>query len=402
MLAVDKNFRPLCNVITWMDTRSKKETEHLINKLGGENIYHKAGWRMDESIDAPKILWLKNNAPDIYNNACSFVSTLEYMNYFLTAKNVSDPTNSAIRGLMDINTGTWDGDMLNALGISPQRLPELMPTGALIGTLTKETAQALGLTESVRVYNGAHDQYCASLGSGAVANGDMLLATGTTWVVLAITDKLLYTESHIAPGIHPVKGLYGAMASLVSAGSALKWFKGIIGESYAEIDKNAALRRDSAENVYFAPFVAGAGFPHSGQELKACVSGFNITNDKYDMALALMEGVAFEARTVLAEYAKHGANVERLYMAGRAAQSDVWRGLVRDITGCEIYLTETEDTCCMGAAAIAAAGCGMYENLFDAVKGMAGLSKSEKPDEEQRQFYDKKYQRYLELLNKNS
>lgn len=399
MTAVDKNFKPLRNVITWMDTRSKNQSQYLINTLGGENIYHKAGWRMDESIDAPKILWLKENEPDTFNNAANFVSTLEYVNYFLTGRNASDPTNSAIRGMMDINTGKWDADMLSALGITKSQLPELVPTGSVVGTLTEDAANKLGLSTSVKVYNGAHDQYCASLGSGAVANGDMLLATGTTWVVLAITDKLLYTDNHIAPGIHPVSGLYGAMASLVSAGSAFKWFKNIIGENYKDIDKNAATRQDEAKNILFAPFVAGAGFPHNNS-LPACVSGFDINHDKYHLALALMEGVAFESRTVLEEFARNGANIERLYMAGRAAQSDVWRGIVRDITGCEIFLTETEDTGCMGAAAIAATGAGMYDTLYDAVRGMVRLSKSETADPDRHEFYNEKYARYSEQINK--
>lgn len=402
MLAVDKNFRPLCNVITWMDHRAGEQAEYIRNTLGAENCYRKAGWRLSSSIDAPKILWLKQNEPDIFNNAANFVSTLEYLNYFLTGNNVSDPTNSAIRGLVDINKGEWDEDMLNTLGITAQQLPTLMPTGAKVGTLTEAAAKALGLPESVAVYNGAHDQYCASLGSGAVANGDMLLATGTTWVVFAVADKLMYTENHIAPGIHPVKGLYGAMASLVSAGSALKWIKGIIGESYADIDAGAAIRRQSAKNILFAPFVAGTGFPHT-EKIDACVAGFTINNDKYDLALALMEGVAFEARTVLEEFAKNGTSIERLYMAGRAAYSDVWRGIVRDITGCEVFLTETEDTGCMGAAAIAAAGCGMYDDLYSAVRGMVRLSRSEKADPEQHAFYNEKYARYqkhIEMLSK--
>ena len=116
-----------------------------------------------------------------------------------------------------------------------------------------------------------------------------------------------------------------------------------------------------------------------------------------------MEGVAFEARTVLEEFAKNDISIERLYMAGRAAYSDVWRGIVRDITGCEVFLTETEDTGCMGAAAIAAAGCGMYDDLYSAVRGMVRLSKSEKADPAQHEFYNEKYARYkkqIELLSK--
>ena len=177
----------------------------------------------------------------------------------LTGRKVIDPTNAAIRQLFNIETGDWDDELLSAAGVTRERLPEVLPVGALVGNLTEEAAKALNLSTNVKVYNGAHDQYCASLGSGAVEVGDMLLATGTTWVVLGITPDLLYTDSHISPGIHPA-GAYGAMASIVSAGSALNWYKkNIIGDSFKVIDEEAVKRRDEAKDLFVLPYVCGAG-----------------------------------------------------------------------------------------------------------------------------------------------
>ncbi|MBQ8140969.1 MAG: hypothetical protein IJ038_04655 [Clostridia bacterium] len=399
MLAVDKDFNSLCDVITWMDKSTGEEVAELVSEFGEETLYRKAGWALSTSNDIPKILWLKKHSPEVFEKAYSFVSTLEYMNFRMTGNNVSDPTNTAIRSLMDIGTGSYDADILAYLGISEDRLPKIAPAGSVVGKLTRGCAESFGLNENVTVINGAHDQYCASLGSGAISAGDMLVATGTTWVVLGIADKLVYTPSRVCPGIHPVKDLYGVMATLISAGSALKWYKNIIDTDYSDIDAGAAERRDSAKNILFAPYLAGAGFPHEDREAKAKIVGLELSHDKYDIALALMEGVAFEAKTVLEEYKKFGCEISKLIMTGRTAHSDVWRGLVRDITNCEILITDEPDTCCVGAAVMAAVGAGIYPDYASAASEMVKISKHDVPIAENVEFYKEKYQRYLNCFN---
>ena len=398
MLAVDKDFGSLCEVITWMDKSTGAEVEELISEFGEESLYRKAGWPLSCCNDTPKILWLKKNRPEIFEAAHSFVSTLEYMNFKMTGENVSDPTNTAIRSLMDIEKGVYDKGILEYLGIGEEKLPRILPAGSVVGKLTASCAADFGLSESVTVINGAHDQYCASIGSGAVSSGDMLVATGTTWVVLGIADKLVYTPSRVSPGIHPVEGLYGTMASLVSAGSALKWYKNIIDVDYAEIDAGAACRRDSARELLFAPYLAGAGFPHKDRNMRARIVGLDQAHDKFDLALALMEGVAFEARRVLEEYKSFGCKIDKLIMTGRTAHSDVWRGLVRDITGCEILITDEPDTCCVGAAVMAAVGAGIYPTYRDAVAKMVKVTGRDLPVAENVEFYNEKYSKYIECF----
>lgn len=399
MLAVDENFNSLCDVITWMDKSTQREVDELISVFGEETLYRKAGWPLGCANDVPKILWLREYCPEVFEAAASFVSTLEYMNFRMTGNNVSDPTNTAIRSLMDIQKGEYDADILDYLGIDKNKLPEIAPAGTLVGRLTSECAEAFGLSTDVKVINGAHDQYCASIGSGAVSAGDMLVATGTTWVVLGISDKLIYTPSRVSPGIHPVEGLYGVMASLVSAGSALKWYKNIINIDYSDIDAGAATRRDSAKELLFAPYLAGAGFPHTDRNMKAKMCGLEQSHDKYDIALALMEGIAFEAKTVLEEYKKFGCEVSKLIMTGRTAHSDVWRGLVRDITNCEILITDEPDTCCVGAAVMASVGAGIYPDYRTAAKKMVKITRRDLPVTENVEFYRKKYQKYIKAFN---
>lgn len=268
----------------------------------------------------------------------------------------------------------------------------------MIGNLTSEAAKALGLSTNVQVFNGAHDQYCAALGSGAVHTGDMLLATGTTWVVLGVTDRPMFTSSYIAPGIHPVKNRYGAMASLVSAGSALKWYRKIAGEDFATIDDEAATRTRSAADLLFYPYLCGAGFPHGKPEIRGSLMGLDLHHDKYDIARVLMEGVAFETALTLEQFSAQGMGVHRLMMTGGASKSLLWSQLVGYITGCEIYRMKEPDTGCVGAAMIAAVGCTAFANYEEASTSMVHAELLPLPDTDLPAFYKEKGARYRKHL----
>lgn len=397
MLAADENGEPLCDVITWMDSRAICEVGYLDKTIGKEKIYEKCGWPLTPAGDAAKILWIKNNLPDVFEKAACFPSTIEFVNKKLTGRFVADPTNAAIRQLFNIKCGDWDEEILDAVGISKEKLPTVLPVGAAVGKLTKEAAAKLGLSENVTVYCGAHDQYCAALGSGAVNTGDMLLATGTAWVILGVTDSLLYTDSHICPGIHPA-GKYGAMASLVSAGSALKWYKNLIDGDFKEMDKIAAERAESAKDLLVYPYVAGAGFPHNAPSAAGAIIGFSLKHDKYDIARAFMEGVAFEARSVLEQFENAGMKITKLMMTGGAARSTLWSEIVGYITGCEIYRMEEPETCCVGGAMIAFVGSGAFESYDKCREAMVLSEKLSLPDESLPGFYNEKYERYKNFL----
>ena len=397
MLAADRDGHALTEVITWMDNRATEERDYLERTVGTDTIYKKCGWRLTPAGDASKILWIKKNLPEAFAKADCFVSTLEFVNHHLCGRYVIDPTNAAIRQLFNISTGKWDDEILGAVGIDDSKLPEVLPIGAEVGKLTADAASALGLSADVTVYNGAHDQYCAALGCGAVKAGDMLLATGTTWVVLGVTDGLLYTDSYIAPGIHPSKGAYGAMASLVSAGSSMKWYKNLIDGNFKEIDAEAEKRIENASSLYFLPYLVGAGFPHNRPELHGGIFGLEMRHDKYDIALALMEGVAFEAKEVLLSFKEHGMSIDSLMMTGGAARSRVWSEAVGYITGCDIYRMKEPETCSVGAAMLAAVGEGIFADYAECGKVMVKSEKLDLPDTKRFAFYEEKFANYQKL-----
>jgi sugar (pentulose or hexulose) kinase len=285
---------------------------------------------------------------------------------------------------------------MNFIGVDESLMPRIEQTGYVVGKLTKQAAQELGLSEELTVYNGAHDQYAAALGLGAIEAGDMILSTGTAWVNVAITEKPMFTPSQIAPAKHVVGSLWGALTSIPVAGKALDWFKSIAGEDYDSINENAAKRMESSKGLFFYPYHIGARLPHRLKNAKAAFIGLGLEHDKYDMYRAVMEGVVFQVKLTIDDFAANGAKIDTLLMAGGATKSDLWMSILSAVTGAAIYKSEQPDAACIGAAMIAAVGCGMAKDYNEAKDIFVKSELVPKADKNMEEHYKDKYARYLE------
>ena len=282
-------------------------------------------------------------------------------------------------------------DILEYLEIEENKLPLTLSTGAFVGNLTAKAAEKLSLDESVRVYNGAHDQYCASVGSGAVEAGQLLLATGTAWVLFGVTEAPLFGESKIAPCIHPAGG-WGALSTVTGIGAAFEWLSKLTATPIPELSAEAEKRKGKNDNFFFRPSATGTGLL-IGQSKGAHVSGFSIGHDKYDIALALMEGAAFETALVIEEYKKSGmGDISSITMSGGATASAFWQSLIADVTGLDVYASTQTDSPALGAAIIAAA-CDSGASLSEIAKKFSASSAKIAPSEYS-EYYRNKFNAY--------
>lgn len=387
----------LGNAITWMDTRAIEEAKEIEKMLGGEYIYRTTGWKINPALDAAKIRHLKGNGKSKKTEqAVLYLTTLEIMNQFLTGNPVIDPTNAAIRQLYNIEKECWDEKLLEVAGITADELPNVLPTGAYIGGLTEEAAQQMGLPAGVAVFNGAHDQYCASLGAGVVESGNLLLSAGTTWVLMGVGKTPLFTKSYIAPGKHPVKGLYGAMASLVCSGASLQWYKNeFLSDDFALLNQEADKRREKAKDLFFYPYLAGANYPIWNLNAKGAFTGVSLEHDRFDFARAIMEGVAFGVRRGLEDFKANGCEIHKIIIMGGASKSDVWCQLIASITSTPILKLSESEVCAMGAAMIAGCSLGIFADYKSAADTMVQVQHLFEPLSAEVDFYNQKYQNYI-------
>ena len=395
-VALDRAGRFIGNAWTWMDSRSQQEAQEVGCRVGGEYVYRTTGWRISPALDAAKIRRMKS-MPE-YADAVQYLTTLEVVNRYLTGRPAIDPTNAAMRQLYNVEANDWDPAMLEASGVARSELPEVTPTGSLVGTLLADAAEAMGLPAGIPVYNGAHDQYCASIGAGAVHDGDMLLSAGTTWVLLGIGHAPLFTDSYVAPGKHPVEGLYGAIASLVCSGASLQWFKNnFLPEEFDEMNRVVVQRREKTQDLFFYPYMAGANYPIWLTQARGAFTGINLEHDRFDFARAIMEGVAFGVRRAVEDFQRNGCEIRSIIMMGGAAKSPVWMQMIASVTGIPILRLNQADVCALGAAVIAACGAGIYGSYTDAAKAMVHMETVYQPIAEESAYYQEKFQNYARM-----
>lgn len=390
--AMDAQGKPIGNALTWMDSRAAREADEIARELGGEFIYHTSGWRINPALDPSKIRHMKRAG--LYDDAVQYLSTLEIMNAYLTGRAAVDPTNAAMRQLLDINTGDWCDALLQAAGITRDELPELLPTGAYVGGITPEAARETGLPEGMPVYNGVHDQYSASLGSGAVRDGDLLLSGGTTWVLIGVGSAPVFTGSYAAPGRHPKDGLYGTMASLVCSGASLQWYvDNFMDGEFGDINRIVPQRMESTKELFFYPYMTGAYYPIWNVKARGAFAGLSMEHDRFDMARAIMEGSVFGLKRALEDFRRNGMQAKRILIMGGVAKSDPWCQMIADACDMPVERLNVADICCVGAVTLALTGAGICESVDEAAQLMTKPGTVFMPDASHGAYYAGKYAR---------
>ena len=412
LVPVNDDGDPLANAVTWMDTRGSEQHEALL-KLNGEDFFYlRSGWRLSNSFNLIQIMWLRDNVPELFEKTSKFLSTIDFINKRLTGEFRVDPTNAGMTNLFNIVEQKWDERLLALAGVSKERLPEITDSGEVVGMLSRKAAIELGLSNTVQVVSGGHDQYCAALGAGVIETGDVLLSTGTSWVVLAVTDHpVLDTEFYLAPGRHVVEGRWGVISYTPTGGAAFQWMRDNVAaswlnadgdahpETFAEIDEKVSRKKPGASGILFYPHFAGTACPTWSLKSRASIMGIDLSHDRYDIARAVMEGVTYEIRWMLDVLKDKGLSEKRLIVLGGAAKSEVWLKIISDVTGLDVEVPDYADTACIGAAILAGKGSGAFTSLEEGYRVCKRKVEAVHCDADRRKAYSDFYRLYRERFN---
>ncbi|MCQ2354046.1 MAG: hypothetical protein MJ102_02955 [Clostridia bacterium] len=400
--AADADNQPLCDALTWMDRRAVKESADVIAEptLGFDKIRSACGWRPAPTDCIAKLLWLRRNEPDMFARAAHFYTTEESVTGYLTGNFVTDATGEVMTRLYDYRAGKYIPEALDFLGITEDQLPRVLPCGSPAGKLLPETAAEFGIPAGIPVFVGAHDQYCASIGSGVTEPGQLLLATGTAWVMFGVSEKPLTAPPYPAPCTHPIEGRFGVMSSMAGCGGALGAYAAACGTKASGLDRRiedegVGNAREKCRDLFVCPLPPEPAIAHrSGVCVPLATAG---GHSEAHTALAAMEGAAFEAR-ILAE-AFESAGFPRggqLVMSGGASKSPLWRSIVASVfSDRPLYILCEADAPALGAALLAAQSAGAYATLADAAGALCERI-SVPCDADAADFYRNKYRSYRE------
>ena len=398
IVATDKLGNPLYPAIVWNDIRCTEEKEAFLKEFGdADRMYQATGWELDNGLPALAIRWLREHKPEVFQQAAYFLSVPDYISMKMTGTPAVDLSDAGINQLCDIRRREYDQQLLSFAGIQPSQLPGILPSGTVIGHLKAEAAEELGLSENTVLVTGAHDQYAVALGAGACSNGDILIGSGTCWVVTAISENPDF-ESGLSQSVAAVPGMWGSLQSLSSGGICLDWLRNkVSGEgtlSYDLLNREVATRKAAENGLLFYPFSGKSGKDSSFT--KASFVGLDIAHDRFDMARAVMEGVVFQILWMMESFkAKPGE--DGIILAGGASKSPVWAQLLADISGLPVRIPEVADLACVGAAILAGVGCGIYPDAQTGYRTLAVKEQVLQPDLSRTEMYRPLFLQYKKI-----
>jgi len=365
-IPVDAKMQPLCNAISWMDNRAVEQAENVQKKIGAEEVYKKTGWELFNGLPLQHIAWLRDKKTELFRDIRYFLFVNDFILHRLSGELFMNPSDAGITQLYNVKDGCWDKGMLEIAGIKLEQLSPIHPSGAVAGHITKKASEETGLPESTLVVNGAHDQYCAALGTGVLETGSAMLSCGTAWVILCVMNKLkLDPKTKLSISSHVLPNLWGALRSLGAVGASMEWFIDNVWQSkrndknvYNEINKGVIQSDVGSNRLFFIPLTGG-----HVRTPRGTFSGLTLSHSPNDMARAVMEGITFELRWVIEEIRQAGIKAEQLKMVGGAAESPIWPQIVADITNIPVVLPEIKQAAGCGAAILAGFGCGIFSSL---------------------------------------
>lgn len=400
-LVVDKEGQPLRPAMIWADMRAQKQADQLVDALGDDYAYQLLGHRLSPSYSIEKLMWIRDNEPEIYNKTYKMLQVKDYVIYRMTGKFVTDYSDASGTNALDLERLCWSEEVLKASGIESDKLPELHNSTDVIGTLTEKAAGELGLSASVRVVCGGGDGPCSALGAGCIEKNQMFLTFGTSaWIGGTTEQKFLDKDKIFFCFAHVIPGKYMPCGTMQSAGSAYSYARNIFcGEEIALakeqgisnwelVNKLVENSPAGARGLTFLPYLAGERAPRWNPDASGSFLNIRMYHQREDYMRSVLEGVAMNLDMILKSYRKY-MDIDSMILTGGGAKGDIVAQILADVMNAEMIRPDhVEEATSIAAAVIAGVGCGVYKD-FQAIHSFLKFYPAVKPDNSKAQIYEK-------------
>jgi xylulokinase len=364
MLPVDAAGNPLMNgVLYGVDTRSVKEIEALTARIGAERILDVCGNALTSQSVGPKILWLKNNRPDIYARAAKIVTSTTFIVQRLTGRCVVDHYTAANTSpLYDVGKLAYTDELAPEI-VPLEKLPEAVWSTDIAGHVTAKAAAATGLAEGTPVICGTIDAGAEAFSVGVLSPGDMMVMYGSTIFITQLTaERLRDARLWYAPWMFP--GEHASMSGLATSGTLTHWFRDEMAKeldpatAFAELAKEAETSPPGANGLVMLPYFSGERTPIHDPRAKGMLFGLNLTHKRGDIYRALIEGIAYGTNHIFETYEEAGAAPRRLMAVGGGTKNRLWLEATSHVSGLAQILARRTIGASYGDGCLAAIGVG--------------------------------------------
>lgn len=409
---VEENGNYLSRTVLCADNRAQNECMNIQNALGGMmNIKRKTGAVCNPKHPASKFLWFYNHRNEDFKDTWKFLGWIELIAYKMGLMPAIDSSNAAKTMMYNLESKTWDIDMLSVTHVSDDKMPQIIPAGTVLGLISTDIAKELGFTVPVKFVQGTFDQACVALGAGAISSSMASLGLGTVASMTVVFDEESAKNFNmnnkvypIIPHVYPEK--YITCATILSGGLILKWFR----DQFSKFDIDQAKKHNidpydlmleglpnSPGSILMLPHFAGAGAPWNDPSARGCIFGLTVQHTAKDIIKAILESIAYEIKHNIELIEELGTPLESLIISGGGARSVAWMQIIADITGKKIIPVDADEVGCCGAAIIAGAGSGIFSSFEEGIKKFVKYGMTIVPNIEKNSLYMDRYKIFKKI-----
>ena len=402
---VDADGRPLRNAILWLDERSRAQVELLERRFGAEALHQLTGKPPAMIPALPKILWLLENEPAVAAKAAMYLDAHAFLVARLCGTARTSLPSADPLGLVDLRHGRWAEDLIRDIGLRLEQLPEITAAGGIVGRVSASAAKATGLREGLPVVAGGGDGQCAGLGAGAVDGARAYLNMGTA-VVSGTLSREYATDRAFRTLASPIPGAFVFETCLKGGVFTVGWFIERFAPDLAgTADPELALEAEAAavppgcRGLVLVPYWHNVLNPYWDPAASGITVGWTGAHGRGHFYRAILEGIAFEQRLATEGVATAvGRKIEELVILGGGSRSDLWCGIVADVTGIPVVRAGDAEATCLGAGILAAVAAGWHADPIRAAGAMTRTAERFDPDPERRGRYDRLYREVYKPL----
>lgn len=373
---VDRQGNVLRPAMIWADLRAEEQARRLVRRVGGQRMYELNGHRASASYSIEKLMWIRDNEPELYGRTYKMLLAKDYIICRLTGRFVTDYSEASGTDAFDLRKMEWSQEVLDAAEIEAEKMPELHASTDVIGQMLPEAAAALGIEGETKVVCGGGDGPCSALGAGSIEKGQMFLSFGTSaWIAGTSDEVILDSEQMLICFGHVIPGKYMPCGTMQAAGSAYSYIKKALcreeeqraaqegGSVYDILNRLVMHSPAGSKGLVFLPYMLGERSPRWNPDTSGSFLGIKMEHEKCDYIRAVLEGVAMNLDLILRAH-RENIEVKELVLTGGGAKGDVLSQILADVLGVPLHrLDDVETATLIAAAVIAGIGVGAFEDF---------------------------------------
>lgn len=407
-IPVDKDNHPIRPMLSWQDARTGAEVEDMLKVIDGGEYYAISGMPMGTTWVITKLLWMRKNEPELYEQTYKFVQNQDaVLKAFGADDYFTDMSDMAFYGVWDVEKVAWSEKLCQRFDVTPEMFGKPALPGTQVGVVSPSVAEKTCFAVGTPICVGAGDQNCGVVGMGSIKGGMATVTLGTAGLAILSLDKSIpgfggmMITNHAVPGMWEMEGLSNAAAS------SYRWFRDVIGTQEKEMEKlngksafeylnDLAMQAPAgSKGLLYLPYLGTAATPRWNANARSAFIGMSFAHGRPEMVRSVLEGVVLEVRDMMDGWLKAGVDISVLRLGGGATKSAFWNQIQADVYGRPVQTLKVGESTVLGAALLGGVGAGVFNSIEEGVDTLVEVTGQVEPDLENHKVYEEMYQAYV-------